>query len=65
MSKKTYIAPVAEVYDYRVERGFEASLTLKKDYVLVGDGDTETLRSDEEVTEYTDANSEYTMGIWN
>jgi hypothetical protein len=63
--KKTYIKPSLEAYVYRPEQGFaKTPIYLYKDYALIEGDDQETLRSADEVTEYTDENGEYTTGLW-
>lgn len=63
--KKVYVKPTIELFSYASEEGFALSVALHKDYVLIeGDAGDRTLRASEEVTEYTDAEGEYTTGIW-
>lgn len=60
--KKRYIKPLLETFKYQAEEGFATSIALKKDYVLIQGDDHRTLRSAEEITEYTDNTGEYTTG---
>lgn len=64
--KKQYIKPELELFRYKPEEGFSASMqvALHKDYVLVEGDDHSILRSADEVTEYTDASGEYQIGGW-
>ncbi len=60
--KKRYIKPLLETFKYQAEEGFATSIALNKDYVLIQGDDHRTLRSAEEITEYTDNTGEYTTG---
>lgn len=62
--KRTYIKPALEVYRYGAERGYNVSVGLHRDYVLIQGDDGQTLRASEEVTEYTDESGEFTTGVW-
>lgn len=64
--KKKYIKPTVELFDYLPEQGFAWSqpVALHKDYVLIEGTDGSTLRAEDEVTEYTDENGEYEVGVW-
>ena len=63
--RKRYIKPTIEVFAYMPEEGYAATqVYLNRDYVLVEGADRETLRSADEVTEYTDASGEYDVGVW-
>ena len=62
--KRTYIKPTLEVYRYDAERGYNVSVGLHRDYVLIQGDDGSTLRASEEVTEYTDESGEFTIGTW-
>lgn len=63
--KKQYIKPALEIYRYAPEKGYSVTIALDKDYVLIeGQTDHRTLRTSEEVTEYTDNNGEYQIGLW-
>lgn len=63
--KKQYIKPCLELFEYRPERGFAWSqVVASRDYVLVEGQDRQSLRSPDEVTEYTDNSGEYTTGSW-
>ena len=67
--KKLYLNPTAEVYLYSPEKGFAHSIALEnathtRDYVIVEGSDRSTMRASEEVTEYTDANGQFTTGEW-
>ena len=63
--KKRYIKPLLETFKYQAEEGFATSIALNKDYVLIQGDDHRTLRSAEEITEYTDNTGEYTTwGDW-
>ncbi len=63
--KKPYIKPTVENYTYRPEQGFaKTPIYLRKDYVLIEGDDRSTLRSADEVTEFTDDNGEYQVGLW-
>ena len=62
--KKRYIAPTLETYSYAPEEGYNVSMALNKDYVLIEGSDRYTLRASEEVTEYTDKEGEYATGEW-
>lgn len=62
--KRIYIKPAIEVYLYSPEKGYNVSVGLHRDYVLIQGNDEQTLRASEEVTEYTDESGEYTTGIW-
>jgi len=60
--KKRYIKPLLETFKYQAEEGFATSIALNKDYVLIQGDDHRTLRSAEEIAEYTDNTGEYTTG---
>ena len=62
--KKTYIKPELELFSYSPEEGYNVSLALNKDFVLIEGNDRSTLRASEEITEYTDENGEFTTGEW-
>lgn len=62
--KKNYIKPELELFKYMPEEGFAVSVALTTDYVLIEGDDRTTLRSADEVTEYTDNNGEYEIGVW-
>lgn len=62
--KKNYITPQLEVYLYLPEKGFAVTVALEKDYILIEGHDGTTLRTNEEVTEYTDDEGEYYTGEW-
>lgn len=63
--KRPYIKPAIEVFGYSPEKGYTVSVALDKDYVLIeGQADNRTLRASEEVTEYTDVDGEYEIGLW-
>lgn len=64
--KRPYIKPTIEVYLYSSEKGYSNSIAvgLDRDYVLIQGDDHSTLRSSEEVTEYTDDHGEFTIGQW-
>lgn len=60
-----YLAPIIEILEYQVEEGFATSgVTLQKDWRLDMDGDNSTLRTNEELTEYTDNQGEFITGSW-
>lgn len=61
--KRKYIKPLLENFEYMPEEGFATSIALHKDYVLIQGDDSRTLRSAEEVTEYTE-DGEFTTGLW-
>ncbi|MBR0170646.1 MAG: hypothetical protein IJQ14_07410 [Bacteroidales bacterium] len=72
--KKRYIKPIVEIYCYSPERGYALTIGSSdpidngdpqqgRDYVIVEGSDRRSLRG-EEVTEFTDANGEYTTGLW-
>lgn len=62
--KRPYIKPTLEVYHYRAEQGYTDSVALHKDYVLIEGNDGYSRRAAEEVTEYTDQNGEFEIGVW-
>lgn len=62
--KRQYIKPCLEVYTYMPEKGFAHTVALHKDYVLIEGNDRNTRRASEEITEFTDDNGEYTIGLW-
>jgi hypothetical protein len=66
MTKKQYIPPTVELFDYLPEKGYawSQSVALHKDYVLIEGDDRSTLRAEDEVTEFTDASGEYEVGLW-
>ena len=64
MMKKRYIKPILEVYSYQAEEGYATTVALQKDYVLIEGNDRESLRSADEVTEYTDAEGQFSAGKW-
>lgn len=60
-----YIPPIIEIFEYCVEEGYATSgVTLYKDWRLDMDGDQSTLRTNEELTEYTDEQGEFITGAW-
>lgn len=64
--KKPYIKPELEVFCYMPEEGYSATLqvTLNKDYVLVEGDNRQSMRSADEVTEYTDQSGQFEIGGW-
>lgn len=64
--KKRYIKPTVEQYQYMPEKGYGWSqpVALHKDYVLIEGDDRQSNMVSDEVTEYTDAEGEYSMGLW-
>lgn len=62
--KKRYIKPAIETFLYEAEEGYKLTVALDKDYVLIEGSDGNTLRASEEVTEYTNPDGEYEIGIW-
>jgi hypothetical protein len=60
--KKRYVKPLLEPYGYRAEEGYASSIALEKDYLLIQGDDNRTLRSAEEVAEYTDSDGEFSTG---
>ena len=64
--KKSYIKPQLEIFQYQPEKGYAYSTAIgvTKDYVLVEGNDGSTLRTSEEVTEFTDDHGEFTIGTW-
>lgn len=62
--KKLYVKPALELFEYDPEEGFAVSVALHKDYVLIEGDDRSTLRSADEVTEYTDNQGQWTTGDW-
>ena len=67
--KKRYLKPTVEVYLYSPEKGFATSVALEnntrdRDYVLIEGNDRNTRRASEEITEFTDGEGEYTIGLW-
>lgn len=64
MKKKQYIKPVVDLFEYASEKGFATSVALEEDIHLIEIGDPNTLRTSEEITEYTDDFGEFTTGEW-
>lgn len=62
--KKVYIKPQLEVFDYTTEEGFAQTIALEKDYLLIEGNDGSTMRTSEEVTEWTDNSGEFETGLW-
>lgn len=62
--KRQYIKPTLEAYLYTPEKGYAATVALYKDHILIEGNDRETLRAADEVSEYTDAEGEWTTGLW-
>lgn len=62
--KKQYIKPTLEAYAYSPEKGYAATVALYKDHILIEGNDRQTLRAADEVSEYTDAEGEWTTGLW-
>lgn len=62
--KRPYVKPRLENYEYVAEEGFAHSLALQRDYVLIEGNDRATQRASDEITEYTDVEGEYTLGLW-
>ncbi len=68
--KREYIKPILEVFPYRPERGYSATVgnytddVRKDDYVLIQGGDRNIMRSTDEYTEYTNKEGEYEIGLW-
>ncbi len=62
--KITYIKPDVEIFSYKPEEGYNVSVALNKDFVLIEGDDRNTLRASEEVTEFTDDDGEFTTGEW-
>ncbi|MCR5445033.1 MAG: hypothetical protein K6E96_05035 [Bacteroidales bacterium] len=62
--KKRYIKPTLEVFLYSAEEGYNMTVALEKDYVLIQGHDEDTRRASDEFTEYTDDGGQYTTGEW-
>lgn len=62
--KKPYLKPQLEQYSYLPEEGYANTVALHTDYALIEGNDGSTLRSSEEVSEYTDASGEWETGSW-
>ena len=62
--KKLYVKPDLEFFSYYPEEGYNVSVALNKDFILIEGDDRNTLRASEEVTEFTDNNGEFTTGEW-
>lgn len=66
--KQPYVKPEIEEFAYRSEIGFGGSLADPMHYEESGrlflGGRPENLATGEEITEYTDASGEFTMGSW-
>ena len=62
--KRQYIQPTLEAYLYTPKKGYAATVALYKDHILIEGNDRETLRAADEVSEYTDAEGEWTTGLW-
>ena len=64
--KKSYIKPQLEIFRNQPEKGYATSTAMgvTKDYVLIEGNDGSTLRTSEEVTEFTDDQGEFTIGQW-
>lgn len=66
--KKRYLKPQLELFSYSPEEGYAHTVALRdrtlKDYVLIEGTDRRSLLTADEVTEYTDADGEFTTGDW-
>ena len=66
--KKRYRKPQLEVYTYLPEEGYATTVALRnvttKDYVLIEGTDRSSMRTVDEVSEYTDNYGEYKTGEW-
>lgn len=62
--KKPYLKPQLEQYSYLPEEGYANTVALHTDYALIEGNDGSTLRSSEEVSEYTDVSGEWETGSW-
>ena len=67
--KKRYVKPTVEVFLYSPEKGFAHSIALEnathdRDYVLIEGNDRTTKRASDELSEFTDNEGEYTIGLW-
>ena len=62
--KKRYIKPTLEAYTYSAEQGYNMTVALEKDYVLIQGHDEDTRRASDEFTEYTNDDGQYTTGTW-
>ena len=66
--KKRYRKPQLEVYTYLPEEGYATTVALRnvttKDYVLIEGTDRSSMRTVDEVSEYTDNSGEYKTGEW-
>lgn len=64
--KKKYIKPIVEQFQYMPEKGYAWSqpVALHKDYVLIEGDDRQNNMVSDEVTEYTDEQGEYSIGLW-
>lgn len=61
--KKRYIKPTLEVYRYSPEEGYATTVAMK-DYVIVEGTDRQSVRTADEVSEFTDNSGEWTTGEW-
>lgn len=66
--KRRYIKPGLELYSYLPEEGYATTVALRdvttKDYVLIEGTDRRSMRTVDEVSEYTNDQGEYTTGEW-
>lgn len=64
--KKVYIKPQLELFSYHPEKGFAVTVALEKekDYVLIEGHDGNSLRTNEQVSEFTDNDGQYFTGDW-
>lgn len=62
--KRPYIKPQLEIFSYMPEEGYANTVALHKDYVLIEGNDRSTQRASDEITEFTDDDGEYTIGMW-
>jgi hypothetical protein len=67
--KKPYTPPTVELFSYLAEKGFATTVALDnamstRDYIIVEGNERNSLRTAEEVTEYTDNSGEYETGEW-
>lgn len=62
--KRKYIKPQLEIYAYQAEKGFATTVALYKDYILIEGNDRTTKRASDELSEFTDNEGEYTIGLW-
>lgn len=61
--RKTYLKPEIEIIEYLPEKGYASSIAVERDPLLIDNNDHSTMRTFEDINEFTQ-NNENQTGLW-